>query len=110
MFTGVFKDRARNRVRHSADETLAHLLRARSLRPHVFRRRCAVGPFTVEHVCHERFLIVELRSKTLVAEEREKSRIGFLKEMGYTVMLVSRHRVLAQPDKILAEVREALKK
>lgn len=110
MFTGVFKDRTRNRLRHSADETLAHLLRAPSLRPHVFRRRCAVGPFTVEHVCHERFLIVELRPKAVVTEERGKSRIEFLNEMGYTVMFVSRQRVLAQPDKIIAEVREALKK
>ena len=110
MFTGVFKDRTRSRPRQSADETLAHLLRAKSLRPHNFRRRCAVGPFTVEHVCHERFLIVELQPKAAVMEARDKARIDFLIEHGYTVMLVSRQRVLEQPDKIIAQVRDALKR
>lgn len=109
MFTGVFKDRTRSRLRPSADETLAQLLRAKSLRPHNFRRRCAVGPFTVEHVCHERFLIVELQPKAMM-EARDKARIDFLVEHGYTVMLVSRQRVLEQPEKIIAQVRDALKR
>lgn len=108
MFTGVFKDRSRVKPRASAHETLAQLLRAKSLRPHRFLRSSEVGPFIVEHVCQERLLIVELRPNAAMLEPRAKSRIEFLNEMGYTVLLVSRQRVLEQPDKVLAQVREAL--
>jgi very-short-patch-repair endonuclease len=55
-------------------------------------------------------LIVELQPKAAVMEARDKARIDFLIEHGYTVMLVSRQRVLEQPDKIIAQVRDALKR
>lgn len=109
MFTGVFRDRTRSIPHRSAAETLAHLLRAKSLRPHRFLRGCEVGPFVVEHVCHECALIVELR-KSLAEEARQQARIAFLKELGYTVLQVSRHSVAAHPDKVLAQVREALQR
>lgn len=109
MFTGVFKDRNRAKPRVSAHETLAQLLRARSLHPHRFLRSCEVGPFIVEHVCQERLLIVELRPIAALPGPREKSRIEFLNEMGYAVLLVSRQRVLEQPEKVVAQVREALR-
>lgn len=110
MFTGVFKDRTRTRLRPSAEEALANLLRTKSLRPHKFARRCEVGPFIVEQVCRERWLIVELRPKAVVEDARDTSRIQFLNEMGYTVLRVSRQRVLEHPEKVIAEVRNALVK
>jgi very-short-patch-repair endonuclease len=107
MFTGVFKDRTRSTSQRSAAETLAHVLRAKSLRPHRFLRGSEVGPFTVEHVCHDRKLIVELR-KIALDESRQQARIAFLKEMGYRVLQISRQAVLAHPDKVIALVRDAL--
>ena len=110
MFTGVFKDRTRSTPHRSAAETLAHLLRAKSLRPHRFLRCCEVGPFIVEHACHERMLIIELRNRTTLDESRQQARIAFLKELGYRVLQVSRQSVVAHPDKVLAQIREALEK
>lgn len=108
MFTGVFKDRTRSTSR-SAAEALAHLLRAKSLRPHRFLRGSEVGPFVVEHVCPERKLIVELR-KLALDDARQQSRVAFLKELGYEVLQVSRQRVLAHPEKVIAQVRQALER
>ena len=109
MFTGVFKDRTRSHLR-SADEALAQLLRAKSLRPHHFARRCEIGPFIVEHVCHARSLIVELRSTSIANESRDRARLALLNEMGYAVVQVSRQLVLMQPDKLIAQVRGALER
>lgn len=107
MFTGVFKDRTRSKPR-SADEALAQLLRGKSLRPHHFAR-CEIGPFVVEHVCHARSLIVELRSQSAASESRDRARILLLNEMGYVVVQISRQLVLAHPDKVIEELRGALR-
>ena len=109
MFTGVFKDRTRSTPHRSAAETLAHLLRAKSLRPHRFLRGCEVGAFIVEHACPERMLIVELR-KTALDDTRQQARIAYLRELGYRVLQVSRQSVHAHPDKVIAQVREALER
>jgi very-short-patch-repair endonuclease len=110
MFTGVFKDRTRTRASlRSADEVLAQLLRAKSLRPHHFVRRCEIGPFIVEHACQARSLIVELRNPSTANESRDRARIALLNEMGYAVVQVSRQLVLAHPDKVIEQVRSALR-
>lgn len=112
MFTGVFKDRTR--VRSSAtqapNEILARLLLAKSLRPHRFVRNSEVGPFLVDHVCHEQALVVELsRGLREESELRRRARVAFLNELGYSVLQVSRQEVLAHPDRVLAQVRAALR-
>jgi very-short-patch-repair endonuclease len=111
MFTGVFKDRTRARASatQSPNEALARLLSAKSLRPHTFARGGEVGPFIVDHVCHARALVVELNRGREDYEPRRRARVAFLNELGYSVLQVSRHELLAHPDRVLAQVRAALR-
>lgn len=112
MFTGVFKDRARARtcLTQAPNEVLARLLLAKSLRPHRFDRNGEVGPFVVDHVCHVQALIVELsRGSREESEPRRRARVAFLNELGYSLLQVSRQDVLTHPDRVLAQVRAALR-
>lgn len=107
MFTGVFRDRTRTRQsRRSPQNVLAQLLRAKSLRPHVFRRS-EVGPYMIEYVCLERWLIVELRNPT-ANESTARARIALLNELGYSVIQVTKQTLFEHPDKVLARVRQRL--
>lgn len=112
MFTGVFKDRTRARAcaTQAPNEILARLLHAKSLRPHTFVRGGEVGPFAVDHVCHAQALVVELsRGQREESEPRRLARVAFLNELGYSVLQISRQDVLAHPDRVLAQVRAALR-
>jgi very-short-patch-repair endonuclease len=112
MFTGVFKDRTRGRacIAQAPNEALARLLLAKSLRPHQFVRNGEVGPFVVDHVCHAQALVVELsRGQREENEPRRRARVAFLNELGYSVLQLSRQEVVAHPDRVLAQVRAALR-
>lgn len=112
MFTGIFKDRSRARAyaTQAPNDILARLLQAKSLRPHVFVRNSEVGPFQVDHVCHAQALVVELsRGRLEESEPRRRARVAFINEMGYRVLQVSRQDVLSHPDRVLAQVRSALR-
>jgi very-short-patch-repair endonuclease len=112
MFTGVFKDRTRARAytTQAPNDVLARLLQSKSLRPHVFVRSSEVGPFIVDHVCHAQALVVELsRGRLEESEPRRRARIDFINELGYRVLQVTRQDVLNHPDRVLAQVRAALR-
>lgn len=108
MFTGVLRYRSREGRGYvpgqSADEALANLLRARSLRGHRFVRECEIGPFIVDHVCPERALVIDLsRSRT-----ESEARARFLEALGYRVLTVTRHDLFHRPDRVLARIRRLL--
>jgi very-short-patch-repair endonuclease len=112
MFTGVFKDRSRARAcaTQSPNEVLARLLLSKYLRPHAFVRNGEVGPFIVDHVCHAQALVVELsRGQREESEPRRRARVQFINELGYSVLQISRQDVLAHPDRVVAQVRIALR-
>lgn len=112
MFTGVFKDRTRARATstQAANEVLARLLLSKTLRPHIFVRNGEVGPFAVDHVCHAQALVVELsRGQREESEPRRRARVEFINGLGYAVLQLSRQEVLAHPDRVLAQIRVALR-
>lgn len=91
MFTGVLRYRSKDNRGYvagnrDADEALARLLQARSLRPHQFTRDCEIGPFIVDHVCVEQALVIDLSRSRSEAE----ARCRFLEALGYRVLSVSR--------------------
>jgi very-short-patch-repair endonuclease len=109
MFTGVLRYRSRSdrgyvAATNSADEVLAHLLQARSLRPHRFVRDCEIGPFIVDHVCVEQALVIDLSRNRAEAEARTR----FLESLGYRVLSVSRRDLFHRPDTVLATIRRLL--
>lgn len=112
MFTGVFKDRSRSfaSAALSPNDALARLLQARSLRPHRFLRNAEVGPFVVDHVCRAQGVIVELhRGLRAESEPRRQARIALLQQLGFQVLLVTRQEVATAPERVLAQVRAALR-
>ena len=112
MFSGVFKAKTlvHSGLAQSPRDALARLLQSRSLKPHRFIRGAEVGAFIVDHVCHEQTLIIELlrhyRDEDL---ERRQARCVYLKEMGYRVLSVTRKDLLSHPDRVLAQIRAALR-
>jgi very-short-patch-repair endonuclease len=114
MFTGVFKDRTRTQAdpAQPAEQLLAALLRSRLLHRHRFARHCEIGPFVVDHVCRELSLIVELLPP--IDQPRDKyqfeARSAFLAGMGYRVIHVSPRELKAQPHKVLARIRAAMRR
>jgi very-short-patch-repair endonuclease len=110
MLTGVFKDRTRLRRRTSQPphQALHRLIYSKTLARHRPAHRCEVGPFVVEYLFRDRGLIVELEPAEL-ADAKARARIAFLNELGYRVLTISRRRVRLQPDRVLDEIRAALR-
>jgi very-short-patch-repair endonuclease len=97
----VFKDR-------TADQVLVELLQSRTLRSHRLSRNCEIGPFILDYVFGEQSLVVELHSGSDATDRRTLARAAFLGELGYRIVRVSRHEVLAHPQRTLARIRAAL--
>jgi len=109
MLPGVFKDRRPSFAgAASARESLARLLQSRSLQPHKFVRHATIGPFTVEHVCCEQSVIVEVHRGDTVAGERLRARLEFFQTLGFKVVLVKRGDILRRPDTVLVQIRDAV--
>jgi very-short-patch-repair endonuclease len=109
MLTGVLRYRSRTDRGYvvagsSADEVLANLLRARSLRPHRFIRDCEIGPFIVDHVCVEQAVVVDLSRTRAEAD----ARCRFLESLGYRVLCVAKRDLFQRPDTVLAHIRQLL--
>jgi very-short-patch-repair endonuclease len=119
MLTGVFRDRTRQRTAQNAVDALGQLLQSRSLRPHRFHRNIEIGPFRVGYACLQAGLIVELRASSppdnaLLGPSpehkvREQSRRALLRELGYSLLLITPHELLTRPDQALARIRAALR-
>jgi very-short-patch-repair endonuclease len=107
MLSGFFRVRSREPNRPAAS-LLADLLRARSLEPHRFLRRCTVGPFIVEHACPARAVIVELQRHSLDTDAQRQARLALLEQLGYRIVIVTEREVRSAPKKVLAKVRAAL--
>jgi very-short-patch-repair endonuclease len=105
MLSALFRDRLRNT---SASAVLATLLRAPTLEPHRFLRRCAVGPFIVEHACPARAVIVELQRHALDTDARRQARLRLLEQLGYHIIVVTERELRVAPKKVLARVKAAL--
>lgn len=112
MLTGIFKDRHNSRLGapRAPELLLGRLLKAKSLDGAQFLCRASVGPFTVDYVCKNYPLIVEVADveRRLYGNIQLESRVQYLAELGYRVVQFSRNEVLHFPDKVIARVREAL--
>ena len=107
MLSGIFRVRTRDADR-PADAVLTALLRARTLEPHRFVRRCSVGPFIVEHACPARAVIVELQRNALDTDARRQARLTLLEQLGYRIVIVTERELRSSPATVLARVKAAL--
>ncbi len=98
--------RALRRAPTEAEEALWKLLRSRRL-GEKFRRQRTIGPYTVDFVCLERRLVVELDGGQHFLPEghvHDRHRDAYLATMGYRVLRVSNLEVLRERDAVLEAI------
>ena len=102
------------RLRHNLTEAEQHVwskLRRRQIGGHRFRRQHPLGIYTVDFVCLEQRLIVELdggqhgESKSV---EYDMRRDAWLKADGFRVLRFWNHQVFTQWETVEAEIWNAL--
>jgi very-short-patch-repair endonuclease len=94
-----------------AEKALWQALRDRRLHGFKFRRQHPIGPFTVDNVCLEKRVIVELDGEHHGLPENSASdaaRTSFLEREGYRVLRFMNFEVLEGMDSVLHRICVAL--
>ena len=104
----LLTDRARHVRRHNAELRLSGLLRSRPLRSYRFRRHHVVGPFTVDFICIEHALIIELvNHQHALGLPADSQRKLFLESLGFRVLRLWDSEVLSDPKTALRRIVDA---
>jgi very-short-patch-repair endonuclease len=87
-----------------AERKLWGALRKRTFYGHRFRRQVSIGPYTVDLLCNEKALIIEVdgfghSDKSDIA--RDSRRTAFLNRLGYTVHRIPNHEIYENMDGVL---------
>ncbi|HSN87488.1 MAG TPA: DUF559 domain-containing protein [Thermoanaerobaculia bacterium] len=93
-----------------AENALWDLLRHRHLGGLKFRRQFPIGRFITDFCCYSLRLIVELDGAVheLPAQAaHDKNRDAYLRWRGYTVLRISNHRLVDDPEGVLEEIQAA---
>ena len=92
-----------------AERALWAQLRNRQLEGLKFRRQYPLGPYTVDFVCFERKLVIEVDGgQHTAAAEQDELRTRWLRERGYMVLRFWNHEVLRNMVGVLARISESL--
>jgi len=111
MFTGVFRDRSHARLgpARTPEQVLKRLLQGRSVRPHRFLRRAAIGPFVVDYVCPEKAVVIELMNEHRAFQTQDAAdRALMLERFGYRVLRFWGREIIDHPDLVLRQILQAL--
>ena len=107
------RDQAR-RLRRSQTPAEARLwsgLRGRRLQSHKFARQYPIGPFTVDFLCRDARLIVEVDGATHSEDHEiayDQRRTAYLKEQGYKIVRVMNDDVYRRFDDVMDMILLAL--
>jgi very-short-patch-repair endonuclease len=106
----VKTNRARNLRRSSTDaETkLWNRLRSRALLGQKFVRQEPIGPFTVDFVCREQRLVIEVDGGQHATDPRDAVRDQWLIDHRYRVLRFWNNDVLSNIDGVLETIATAL--
>jgi very-short-patch-repair endonuclease len=107
---GIKTERAR-RLRSAmteAEGALWYRLRARRLNGHKFARQEPIGPYTVDFVCRERRLIVEVDGGQHAESQRDAVRDKWLADRNYRVMRFWNNDVTRNLAGVLEAIATAL--
>ena len=92
-----------------AERALWAKLRNRQLEGLKFRRQHPLGPYTVDFICFERRLVIEVDGgQHTEAVEQDAYRTRWLRERGYMVLRFWNNEVLRDMEGVLARVGELL--
>ncbi len=99
--------RSLRRAPTSAEDTLWQALRGRRFQNLKFRRQVPLLSYTVDFLCLERRLIVELDGKQHEwFSEYDKRRTEEIERHGFTIIRVTNHDVLNDRDLVLAKIAD----
>ena len=102
--------------RHEANEfsqDVWQMLRSGRMLGFKFRREYPVGPYTLDFVCIELKLDIEIDGKDHLTEEGLQSdaeRDAYLKALGYTILRIPGFRVTQDPQSVRTEIEAAVKR
>jgi len=91
-----------------AETALWHRLRARALAGHKFVRQEPIGPYTVDLVCRERRLIIEVDGGQHAECSRDGARDRWLADRNYRVLRFWNNDVLTNIEGVLETIGAAL--
>jgi len=94
-----------------AERALWAKLRGKQLEGMKFRRQQLLGRYIVDFVSFERKIIVELdggQHNERQAREKDKQRVAWLEERGYSVLRFWNNEVLVNMEGVLEKIEEAL--
>jgi very-short-patch-repair endonuclease len=97
------------RLRHEmtdAEQRLWHYLRAHRFLGLKFKRQKPIGPYIVDFICTERWLVIELDGGQHQQQvQYDQQRQCFLESRGYRVLRFWNHQVLAETEAVLERIR-----
>jgi very-short-patch-repair endonuclease len=105
--------RARQLRRQStpAETALWELLRGRRIDGAKFRRQQPLGPFIVDFVCVEAWLVVEADGAPHFPKPpHDQMRDHWLSAAGLLVLRLPNHQILHHPDYVVQRIRAALRR
>jgi very-short-patch-repair endonuclease len=102
--------RARRLRRDASDAELKlwNKLRSRSICGFKFVRQEPLGPFTVDFVCREQRLVIEVDGGQHTTDQRDASRDEWLAQRGYRVLRFWNNDVLRNTDGVLELIAATL--
>ncbi|MDG1580022.1 endonuclease domain-containing protein [Pseudomonas sp. GOM6] len=89
-----------------AEARLWYQLRAHRFMGFKFKRQKPVGPYIVDFVCLERFLVIELDGGQHMEQAlKDSERDEYLRARGYRVLRFWNHQVLKEIEAVLERIR-----
>nr|WP_315984985.1 endonuclease domain-containing protein [Pseudomonas mendocina] len=71
-----------------------------------FKRQKPIGPYIVDFICTERWLVIELDGgQHQLQTEYDQQRERYLESRGYRVLRFWNHQVLAETEAVLEQIR-----
>ncbi|MGV8074636.1 MAG: endonuclease domain-containing protein [Syntrophobacteraceae bacterium] len=103
------KARSLRKNQTDAERRLWYHLRDRRLAGYKFRRQHPIGPFIVDFVCRESWLIVELDGGQHASQvEEDRNRTAYLAAQGFRVVRFWNNQVLSDIQSVLTVIHGAL--
>jgi very-short-patch-repair endonuclease len=103
-------DRSRILRRDATDTEIKiwNKIRARQFGGYKFVRQEVIGPYTVDFVCRDRRIVVEVDGGQHAIDERDAMRDRWLREHGYTVLRFWNNDVLTNCEGVLQVILTTL--
>jgi len=93
----------------NAESYLWHHLRFRQIAGHKFRRQRPIGPYTVDFVCLEKKVVIEVDGGQYAEPKNsDDTRDSWLRSQGYVVLRFWNNEVLRKVDAIKEAIFRAL--